>query len=63
MKNTMRDKYTRNEKGQLHGPFQDYRDDGRPWETSHYVNDVAYGYSEITCWFEGRPKIKSYYCR
>lgn len=59
----MRDKYTRNEKGQLHGLFQDYHSDGRPWETSHYVNDVAYGYCEITNWLEGEPKKSFYFCR
>ena len=63
MKNTMLDKITRNEKGQLHGPYQDYRIDGRPWETSHYVNDVAYGYTEVTHWIEGEPSDKFYFCR
>ena len=61
--NTMRDKTPRNANGQLHGPFQDYRSDGRPWEKSHYVNDVAYGYSEISHWLEGEPKKTFYYCR
>ncbi len=63
MKNTTRDKYTRNEKGQLHGPYQDYRSDGRPWETSHYVNDVAYGYCEVTRSFKELPSNKFYFCR
>jgi hypothetical protein len=63
MKSTMRDKTPRNANGQLHGPFQDYRHDGRPWETSHYVNDVAYGYSEVTNWLEGEPSHKYYFCR
>ena len=63
MKNTMRDKMPKNEKGQLHGPFQDYHDDGKPWETSHYVNDVAYGYSEVTHWTEDAPKLTFYYCQ
>lgn len=59
----MPDKAPRNKKGELHGPYQDYRIDGRPWETSHYVNNVAYGYSEITDWLEGEPKKSFYYCR
>jgi hypothetical protein len=63
MKNSMRDKFTTNEKGELHGPFQDYRDDGRPWETSHYVNGVAYGYSEVTRSFKELPSNKFYFCR
>jgi hypothetical protein len=63
MKNTMRDKHTRNEKGQLHGPFQDYRSDGRPWETSHYVNGVEYGYCEVTSSFKELPSDKYYFCR
>ena len=60
--NTMRDKKPINEKGQLHGPYQDYLSDGRPWETSHYVNDFAYGYCEITNLFE-LPSDKYYFCR
>ena len=63
MKNSMRDKFTTNEKGELHGPFQDYRGDGRPWETSHYVNDVPYGYTELTHWIVGEKTTKIYYCR
>lgn len=62
-RNIIRDKYTRNEQGQLHGPFQDYRSDGRPWETSHYVNDLPYGYSEVTRSFKRLPSNKFYYCR
>ena len=61
--NTMRDKTPRNANGQLHGPFQDYRSDGRPWETSHYVNDVPYGYSEISHWIPTEKTTKIYYCR
>ena len=63
MKNTMLDKTPINANGQLHGPYQDYRIDGRPWETSHYVNDVAYGYTEVTHWIEGEPSDKFYFCR
>jgi hypothetical protein len=59
----MQDKFTRNEKGQLHGPYQDYRSDGRLWEKSHYVNDVAFGYCEIFHWFENEPSNKFYFCR
>jgi hypothetical protein len=59
----MRDKTPRNANGELHGPFQDYRSDGTPWETSHYVNGVAYGYSEVTRSFEGLPSNKFYFCR
>ena len=62
MKNTIRDKYTRNEQGQLHGPFQDYHSDGRPWETSHYVNDVAYGYCEVNGWNIDAEIQKYYFC-
>ena len=65
MKNTMhvKDKKPRNANGQLHGPYQDYRSDGRPWETSHYVNDVAYGYCEVTRSFDDLPSNKFYFCR
>jgi hypothetical protein len=59
----MQDNKPRNEKGELHGPFQDYFGDGRPWEKSHYVNDVAYGYSEINSLYEDTPKITYYFCR
>jgi hypothetical protein len=59
----MQDKVPRNANGELHGPFQDYHSDGRPWETSHYINDVAYGYCEINSWFDDIPKIKMYFCR
>jgi hypothetical protein len=59
----MQDSTPRNEKGELHGPFQDYRSDGTPWETSHYVNGVAYGYSEVTRSFKELPSNKFYFCR
>ena len=59
----MPDKKPINEKGELHGPFQDYRSDGTPWETSHYVNGVAYGYCEVNRPFKDLPSNKFYFCR
>ena len=62
MRNITQNKVPRNEKGELHGLFQDYHSDGRPWETSHYINDVPYGYSEINGWNIDAEIQKYYFC-
>ena len=66
MRNTMRGKRFYNDKGELHGPFQDYWTNGLPWETSHYVNGFPMGYSELSSWHDWHDSNKKeifYFCR
>lgn len=60
----MLDNIPTNEQGFFHGPYQDYWVNGLPWETSHYVNGEALGYSEINHWSgDVDQKEIFYFCR
>ena len=61
-KDILLDKVTINEKGQYHGPYEDYWFNGNLWEKAHYVNGEAFGYSELNNQ-KGTEKIIYYFCR
>jgi hypothetical protein len=42
----MQDKRPKNEKGQRHGHWEMYRDDGSVWYICNYINGFWYGYFE-----------------
>lgn len=62
MQDNKKDIRSRNDKGQAHGYWEVYWNDGTLYYKCFYVNNIIYGYSQLYETYEPNGK-KTYYAR